>query len=310
VFSHEVLSGLWGAADINGDKRIEYSEVQAFVASANRNIDDPRAVPKIVAHAPDAFPHAAIVDLAKIRDSLWVSGDASGLGRFHIELGNGRRHMDANLESASARVAVPNAAVVFLRTDDREARIDASHGGSVRFDALALRSLDSEARGSTAEAYRRGLFREPFTVDYYRGYIDSIDSPSVRFGARPRAVAAPILGPPTIEPRDAPADPLPRRRLRDPVDAATRQRRAGIAIGVLAGGASVAAIVTGALAGKARADFGATELERRSHDLATRHRNLAAAAIATGTGAVVGWVVSGVLLTKSKKTKRRRAAGH
>lgn len=305
VFSHEVLSALWGAGDINGDLRIEYSEVQAFVASANRSVDDPRAVPKIVAHAPDAFPHAAIVDLTNIRDSLWVSGDASGLGRFHIELGNGRRHLDANLASASARIAVPNAAVVFLRTDDREAKIEPSSTGIVTFEQLALRSLDSEARGSTAEAYRRGLFREPFTVDYYRGYIDSIDSPSVRFGARQKAVAvAPTIAP-VLELRAVPADPV-QRRWRAPIDAATRQRRAAIAIGVLAGGATVAAIVTGALAGKARADFGATDLEQRSRDLATRHKNLTAAAIATGTGAVVGWVVTGVLLAKSKKTLRKK----
>ncbi|HET6584163.1 MAG TPA: caspase family protein [Nannocystaceae bacterium] len=309
VFSHEVLSALWGAGDINGDLRIEYSEVQAFVASANRAVDDPRAVPKIVAHPPDAFPHAAIVDLADIRDSAWVSGDASGLGRFHIELGNGRRHLDANLASTSARVAVPSAAVVFLRTDDREARIDASGGGTVTFEQLALRSLDSEARGSTAEAYRRGLFREPFTVDYYRGYIDSIDSPSVSFAPRPKLATAPTIAP-VVEPRSVPPDRAASRRWRAPADLATRQRRGAIAIGVLAGGATVASIVTAAFAGQARADFNATELEQRSHDLSARHRRLATAAIATGTAAIVGWVVTGVLLgqsSKNRKTKKKSA---
>ena len=36
VFTHELLSGLLGAADVNADQRIEYTELQAFIAAANR----------------------------------------------------------------------------------------------------------------------------------------------------------------------------------------------------------------------------------------------------------------------------------
>lgn len=48
IFTHELLSGLTGAADVNGDGIIEYSELQAFVVSANRDIRDPRALPRVV----------------------------------------------------------------------------------------------------------------------------------------------------------------------------------------------------------------------------------------------------------------------
>jgi hypothetical protein len=305
VFSHEVLSALWGAADINGDLRIEYSEVQAFVASANRGIDDPRAVPKIVAHAPDAFPHASIVDLGTLRDTVWVTGDASNVGRFHIELPGGRRHVDANLDTGVAAIGVPAGGTSYLRTDDREAEIT----GPLSFAGLAFRPQDSAARGSRSEAYRRGLFREPFNLDYYRGYVDSIDSPSVRFDGKRRAVTSAPAPAPVLAPPSAPIDSTPRQR-RTPKDPATRKRQAGIAIGVLAGAATTAAIVTGALAGKARADFNATDLEAPSHELADRHRGLAAAAIATGTSAAVGWVVSAVLLAKSSKARARKLARH
>jgi hypothetical protein len=314
VFSHEVLSGLWGAADINGDKRIEYSELQAFVASANRSIDDPRAVPKIVAHAPDAFPHSAIVDLGGLRDSVWVTGDASELGRFHIELGSGGRHLDAHLGTSAAAVAVPRGGGAFLRTDDREARIDTVAVGNRRFDELVLQPQSSETRGSTADAYRRGLFHEPFNVDYYRGYIDSIDSPSVRFGARPRAVSLPKPTAAVIDDqRWGVVEPSqPRRPPRAPVDAATHQRRAAVATGIIASMASVAAITTGVMAGTTRAQLNSTDLEQRSHDLAKRHRGLAGAAIGTGSAAVVGWVVMGVLLNHTSKARQRKAArrGH
>ena len=49
VFTHEVLSALHGAADVNADGRIEYSEVAAYVAAANSEVDDPRAAPTVVA---------------------------------------------------------------------------------------------------------------------------------------------------------------------------------------------------------------------------------------------------------------------
>jgi hypothetical protein len=308
VFSHEVLSGLWGAADINGDKRIEYSEVQAFVASANRNIDDPRAVPKIVAHAPDAFPHAAIVDLANLRDSVWVSGDASEIGRFHIELGSGVRHVDANLGTSVAAVAVPRGGAAFLRTDDREAPIDTVAVGNRRFEDLVLQPQGSEARGSTADAYRRGLFREPFNLDYYRGYIDSIDSPSVRFAARPRAVAVPRATAAVLEDQRWGAADKPPRRPRRSVDKAPHQRRAGIAMAVIASATTVAAVATGTLAGTTRAEFGTTDLEQRAHDLAARHRGLTGAAIATGSTAAVSWVVSAILISRHAKARDRKVA--
>jgi len=55
-----VISGLWGAADINSDQRIEYSELQSFVASANRTVDDPRAKPSVIVHPPALDPQLAM----------------------------------------------------------------------------------------------------------------------------------------------------------------------------------------------------------------------------------------------------------
>src|SRR4029453_685441 len=43
VFTHEVLSGLRGAADVNGDRLVEYSELAAFLSAANGAVMDARA---------------------------------------------------------------------------------------------------------------------------------------------------------------------------------------------------------------------------------------------------------------------------
>ena len=56
VFSHEVLSALLGPGDVNGDGRVEYSEIQAFVSAANSRIQDPRARPTVIARPPKLDP--------------------------------------------------------------------------------------------------------------------------------------------------------------------------------------------------------------------------------------------------------------
>ena len=72
IFTHEVLSALRGAADIDGDRRIEYSEMAAFLSAANRSVLDrapahrpwfgrPTATPRRHRRA-DAFPaHQRVV---------------------------------------------------------------------------------------------------------------------------------------------------------------------------------------------------------------------------------------------------------
>jgi len=52
IFSHEVRSGLYGAADLDGDGRISYVEIAAFVMRANAAIPNERFRPEIYAHAP------------------------------------------------------------------------------------------------------------------------------------------------------------------------------------------------------------------------------------------------------------------
>ncbi len=52
IFSHEVRSGLYGAADLDGDGRISYVEIAAFVTRANAAIPNERFRPEIYAHAP------------------------------------------------------------------------------------------------------------------------------------------------------------------------------------------------------------------------------------------------------------------
>jgi hypothetical protein len=61
VFSHEVRSGLYGAADADGDGLVTYAEIAAFVERANAAIPGERFRPDVYARPPQG--DAALVDL-------------------------------------------------------------------------------------------------------------------------------------------------------------------------------------------------------------------------------------------------------
>jgi hypothetical protein len=75
VFSHEVRSGLYGAADADGDGRVSYAEIAAFVTRANQVIANDRYRPQVVARAPEGSD--TLIDLrARRDDGLRVGGGA------------------------------------------------------------------------------------------------------------------------------------------------------------------------------------------------------------------------------------------
>jgi hypothetical protein len=272
VFSHEVISGLLGAADVNRDGRIEYSELAAFIAAANRDITDPRAAPRVIARPPQIDRSAPLIAIDALRDAVFLTGDASAIGHFYLELDNGQRYLDAHLAAGAAtRIAMPAHAHVFVRTATREAVIETGAGGSVAIDRLAFHPSAVEARGSVDDAYRTGMFRHAYGDAYYRGYVDSAGLASVTFGGD----AAP----------PAPAPPEPPRP----------DRRIAIGLAITAGAAGIAAIASGAFAYAAKRDYDATDVQRDAHDAAARYQRdlgiaIGSGIVAAGAAAVSYWL--------------------
>jgi hypothetical protein len=71
VFSHEVRSGLAGAADVDQDGAVGYAELKAFIAAANSRVADPRA--RVSAHLMPPPVHLA----EPIFDRHWAPGAAT-----------------------------------------------------------------------------------------------------------------------------------------------------------------------------------------------------------------------------------------
>lgn len=182
VFSHEVLSGLYGPADINRDGAIEYSELRAFIAAANREVSDPRALPNIIASPPARNHSAVLLHMDTLRDVGMLEGNLSSLGHFHVELVTGQRWLDANLgDQVKTRLVLPAGVKSYIRSGQREASVDAESGQVVTLTQLDMKPASASTKGAVDSAFRIALFRSPYTMTYYKGYVDSVGAVAVRF---------------------------------------------------------------------------------------------------------------------------------
>jgi hypothetical protein len=179
IFTHELLSGLRGGADINRDRRIEYSEVYAFMAAANREVGDARARLMVVAKPPDVNRRTALLTLSDFPKNqlAWLAGVPGRQGVIEVGDARGRRlltlHGDAEFH---ADVLVPANALLYVRGGDHEASFRAGGGEIVAYERLVFAGLAARSRGALDDAIRRGLFAAPYGRSYYDGVVDQMPS--------------------------------------------------------------------------------------------------------------------------------------
>ena len=184
VFSHELRSALVGAADVNGDGRIEYSEVKAFVAAANARIDDPRARLSVYAQPPRANLATPLFDEARFRAGAVLALGPSDGGKYYLEDARGVRYADFNkAPEAALRIALVPSPYYFIRGERDEAQIPAEHRGVAKLGELAWGRVTVASRGSTSETFRRDLYEVPYGPRFYYGFVASSGDLPVREAA-------------------------------------------------------------------------------------------------------------------------------
>ncbi|MBL4688022.1 MAG: caspase family protein [Nannocystaceae bacterium] len=179
VFTHQLVSGLRGGADLNGDGAIEYSELGAFVSAANHGVSDPRARLSVVVRPPkidERHPLLTHDDVASRRVLYFPAGDRY---RYSIEDSRGVRVADVRRSGEQpGYLRLPAGDMFIVRmtpsaaNDQQEATLAASEGGLVIATALPFRPAESAARGSLDQAFRAGLFATPYGPGYYSGFTD------------------------------------------------------------------------------------------------------------------------------------------
>ncbi|MCB9548409.1 MAG: hypothetical protein H6706_21585 [Myxococcales bacterium] len=172
VFSHEVRSGLLGAADTNGDGFIEYTELGAYVAAANLSITVAAARPQVVARPPAADRHRALTDITA-GPQHFLSLPKDFRGRAWLEDDRGDRYADFNAAGDAPIVIALADTRYYLRQTNQEAVVALDRPGTVT--ALSWRPRALAQRGAVDDAFRRDLFGVGFGPGFYQGFISRAD---------------------------------------------------------------------------------------------------------------------------------------
>jgi hypothetical protein len=171
VFSHEVRSGLYGAADADRNGVITYREIAAFVSRANATISNERYRPDVYARPPAG--QQELLDLGTgLKRRVEIDGAASE--HYLLEDQNGvyvaEFHNQARSDVHLVRPRGGARLFVGRVRDGREFVIDADAPDVVKTAALALTEPRSQTRGAAHEAFSR-TFELPFgpeAVSQYR----------------------------------------------------------------------------------------------------------------------------------------------
>jgi hypothetical protein len=277
VFAHEVLSGLRGAADVNGDGQIEYSELAAFVAAANLEVADPRVRPQVIVQPPRADRRAPIVDLTPLGGLFRLHGEARGAwaAPFFVENENGVRLLDAFPEpGATITYRFPADRPLYVVTPAGEVALAPAAGGEASLTQLAPGAPRARPRGALETSMRKGLFATAYGPSFYRGYVSRQDElvpvtfPAEQAGVELDARTASELG----------------------------RQLAGRALLVGAGVSALAAGVFGALTWNARSRYDNTQIERQASDARADYDRFRKLGLVTGGAAVVLGAAGAALL--------------
>lgn len=275
VFSHEVRSGLYGAADADGDGVVSYLEIAAFIDRANASVPNERFRPEIFSRPPDGA--AGLLDLRPaLAKQIQVDGPV--YGHYYLEDTAGVRLADFHT-AGSVRLIRPSLDKLYLRRkgDDREYVLPPAAKG-LRTSQLTAQESPAAVRGAANDAFNT-LFALPFGTAIVEDY-----------GVRQEALI----------------------RLADEDRRAARRARIRNVVGISVGAAGLAAIAGGAvnywrtrsLADGVNAQTPQSQVSATNDRIASRNRATALLLGAGGAAVSVGallllWPESPIELTAS-----------
>ena len=257
VFSHEVRSGLYGAADADGDGRVTYRELAAFVARANVSIPNEKFRPEVHTRAPGGAD--VLVDL-RAAGGRTLTIDGAHAGHYYLEDARGVRLADVHNTRGTdlylVRPAPTGRAYLRRTSDDRELLLPPGDD-AVSVAALAEAAPRVASRGAAHEAFS-SLFSLSFDASVVASYTEA---------------------------------PLPPPEADEPPRAHASDTRRALGIGTFALGAilSGTAVGFGVSAGSASVPAGASQLDVvGANDRIARDNALTAVFLGAGVTALVG----------------------
>ncbi|HEY4223175.1 MAG TPA: hypothetical protein VGO62_17580 [Myxococcota bacterium] len=280
LFSFALRSALVGAADVNGDGRVEYGEAAAFIAAQSALATDPRAQLHVTARAPAQTPHAPLADLSRAGASHYLVIDQPRTANLRVLDDRGAPYAEVHREGAAppAILALFHSAFFVVQNGDEEAVLVPRRGGAYALSSLSWKkSAQARVSDGGVDALTRTA-AVAFGPQFVGGFLSSagVDGlvPPVDGGAI--AIAFADGGAPELR-----------------IPWWTLAGTAGTGAGVLAAGAVFCAIGN---------SLALADLDRRFQRTGTLDPNLAlttdtwlAASLGLGAGAVVTGLAAGGL---------------
>jgi hypothetical protein len=172
VFSYEVRSGMYGAADADGDGYVSYREIAAFVTRANAAILNERFRPDVYARPPRSSDR--FLDL---RDALHrrIEIDGKRPGHYVLEDKLGVRILDFH-NAPDQPVAIIRSSGgndLFLRRTDDNQEYRVVVGGK---DVLTIEDLDAGAPHVASRGAAHEAFNQTFSLQFDQGVVQRFDA--------------------------------------------------------------------------------------------------------------------------------------
>jgi hypothetical protein len=187
VFSHELRSGLMGAADVNVDGKVTYREIAAFVRRANEAIPNRRYRPEVSTMPPGGDLDAALAVLPA--GPMVLEMDVPATGRSYVETETGVRLVDMHAGTGAPiqlRLPIDEGGLFVEQFDDpsstatREFRLTPTTG-HVLLSALTPEPSQVRARGAGHEAFMH-LFARPFDLAAVTAFeLEDTDATEIRW---------------------------------------------------------------------------------------------------------------------------------
>jgi hypothetical protein len=272
ILSHELPSALRGAADADGDGRITYAELGAFLSTANEAIANASFRPDFLVRPPERDLREEVLTWAPAVGSVRLEGPE--LGHVYIETPAGERVLDAHPDGRRAvTLHVPDERPLFVRSND-----GAAEHVILTSDPVTVASLDGvpddATKGALHMAFAR-LFEAPFGQENVAEYV--------------------------LEPLPSAAPEPPARSFKQAI---------ALPAGAIAIGAALGGAATGLLAlDRSLVGSGASESEVARRNIAVRDLDITAAilcGVAVVAGATWGWTRLAPNVSVSIQTAARR----
>ncbi len=185
VFSHEIRSALRGGADADGNRKITYEEIGAFLTTANERIANPRYRPDFLLLPPGEFS-SDLIDWADHADVL-ILDDASW-GHVYLENSRGERLLDVHPAAKEHfYIHVPSERPLFLRRANENGELVIATSGPAKISELSPRPTRIRRKGALHLAFEE-LFTVPFGQGnvraYQQGFVPQTDAQSFAIAAK------------------------------------------------------------------------------------------------------------------------------